>query len=124
MSETLKGELTVSTHWSFTGTVTGRLPRVADETTGKRLVFTSGAGAGQCDQAYSSVLSIPASSFTDLDLAASLTNLLGTPSSVFARVKGIMFRLLSAVETSADGTAGTACASVSIGGGASNHPEA
>lgn len=71
--------------------------------------------ANGSDELISYIASISASSSTTLDLT-SISNIIGATASL-ARVKAIMFRLLS---TTDDSTNGTACSSVTIGNAASN----
>ncbi len=73
---------------------------------------------GGGDLVYGPVLRTLAPSTTEtLTLSGSgLSDLLNDPNLNFARVKGLAVWLLSAAQTAPDGTAGTACTSIKLGG--------
>lgn len=74
------------------------------------------ASAGGADELISKIYTAAASGTVNIDLT-SLTDVLLQSSISLARVKGIMFRLLSVAQ---DATNGTACSSVEIGNAGSN----
>lgn len=74
--------------------------------------YTLGSGAGAVNGVVAGIQTITASSNVSIDLT-SLTDVLGLSLNC-ARIKAVMFDLLS---TSQDSTNGTNCASVTIGNG-------
>lgn len=78
---------------------------------------TGAAVANGANQAYSAITSIGAGSSTTIDLSAALTNIVGSSTATFARLKAILIELVS---TAQDSTNGTACTSITFGAAASN----
>ena len=77
---------------------------------------TANAAVGGADEFISFVQTVNASSSVTIDLTA-LTDILKQSSVSLARVKFMMFRLLSAAD---DATNGTAASSITVGNNASN----
>lgn len=114
LTATIRGLVTWTATDSLTGTDYGATSN--NSTITKSITLGTSAGnavALGADQLVSYLLTISASSSTTIDLT-SLTNIIGS-AAVFARLKAVMFRLLSATD---DATNGTAAASVTIGNAA------
>jgi hypothetical protein len=120
MPNTLSGSLTAGCQWNFQRPNPGQTPVISDESLSKKIAYTNGVGANQCNQLYSAVRTLAAGASEDIDLAASLTNLLGDLLITFARIKGFRILLMGTGDTAADGTVGTACSSIVLGAAAAN----
>jgi hypothetical protein len=77
------------------------------------------AAIGGADEVYHSLLSISASGNVTINLQ-SFTDIAGQATISLARIKGFRIHLLGANDAAPDGTAGNACSSITVGGGASN----
>ena len=116
----LSATIRLQTNWTVEKSTSGMSNTPHTQSIAKSIAFTTGVGANQCNQLYAATRTLAAGATENLDLAGSLTDLVGQTSIAFARVKAIQVRLLSASETAADGTTvGTACSSITIGGAAS-----
>lgn len=74
------------------------------------------ASPGGADEQYFGVLTIAASGNATINLG-SFTNIAGQVSSAMARAKEWRFWLLGLLQSAPDGTVGTACSGITVGGG-------
>src|SRR4051812_28109222 len=75
-----------------------------------RISFSLGAGADACNELVAFIQTVNASTTTDIDMSAALTNVVNDLAVTLARVKFLFAKLLTAADADDAGTViGTAC---------------
>ncbi len=120
---TVTGSFGMSPQWSAIQTLAGAGPSVnnvqsSTQFTGKSNYTATGATANKCNQVSSKVFSVAASLTTTIDLSAAFTNVVGSTTATWKRIKAVHIQLLSVAQDSANGTA---CSSITIGNNVSNN---
>lgn len=118
---TVNGRITDALGWSVSNNITGQQPYSQSDNVQTSYEFGTGAAnnaVGGADEVVSFIQAIAAGGTATINLQ-SITNILQQSGVALARLKGYKIRLLAASGKGAiDSVNGTACSSITVGGGA------